>query len=212
MKIIRIAVDLEIPPDRIPKWDTAYIKSTRLVCTHGTSNKEYLVRIYVYPDGKFSVIGWSGKIYGTLIPHLKYLGNSISDAKNILEQLVMAKLKKLYYPAPDDKHAPGKEMSKEDLVGFLDKTISKLIYKDKNIVQEKMHTIPSKSDIKKMDKAINELIYNKKTKKEQEVSDTQEDKKEQEVSDTPEMEIPDSEREYLELLSNKKNSWHVKGV
>ena len=185
MKIIRIAVDLEFPSDKIPTWDTSYFKSERLVCTYGTSNKEYIVRIYVYPDGKFSVIGWSGKIGGTLIPHLKYLGNSIGSAKNIFGTLVTAKLIKVYQQAPDDKRAPGKEMSKEDLVEFLDKKISQLIYKNKPET-----LIPTK--LKDVKKSIPSQI------KTEEVSKMLE----------PEMEVPESEKGYLELLSQKKNNWY----
>jgi len=104
------------PMDRYPNNHTEYIRSTRLtmigINPEGKqSNKEYVLRIYRYTDGKHSLIGWSGAIGGTLSIHPKYFGADKNPAFYIFDEIVafLTGFKKGYKVVADNKRAPGKD-------------------------------------------------------------------------------------------------------
>jgi hypothetical protein len=206
LKIIRIAVDLEFPPGKIPTWTTEYVNSTRLVCTKGTSNKEYIVRVYRYPDGKFAVVGWNGRVGGTLIPHLKYIGDDVGIATSHYGILIGSKLTKGYHEHEDDQRAPGKKStihSLEELMTGIGETKN---IKDIHSLEELITGIGETKNIKEKSKEKNKLVPSSKPFSSLKPVRSPIKPKEKEVFDISEMEVPESEKEYLELLSQKENN------
>jgi len=102
MKIFRIAVaNVTLPADKKPTKDTVYIRSERLVYQYGTSNKEYIVRVYKYPDGMYSTIGFNGRIGGKLTVQPKALTHSLAQATSVMSELMWEKEAKGYERALD---------------------------------------------------------------------------------------------------------------
>ena len=92
MNIFRIAVrNIQLPRDKRPTRDTVYMRSERMANTEGRSNKEYIVRIYRYPDGMYSTIGFSGRIGGSLTMQPKALTRSLQRAMSVMSELLWKK-------------------------------------------------------------------------------------------------------------------------
>lgn len=110
MKIFRIAVaNVTLSTDKKPTKDTVYIRSERLVYQYGTSNKEYIVRVYKYPDGMYSTIGFNGRIGGKLTVQPKALTHSLAQAVSVMSELIWEKEAKGYDKASqvNTNRAPG---------------------------------------------------------------------------------------------------------
>ena len=108
MKIFRIAVaNVILPTDKIPTQNTVYVRSERLIYQHGTSNKEYIVRVYRYPDGMYSTIGFNGKTGGALRIQPKALTRSLTRALSVMSELMLEKEAKGYERTYDTNRVPG---------------------------------------------------------------------------------------------------------
>jgi len=94
MKIIKIAQqNIDLPPDRAINRNTVYTHTYRLtkIVPRQNIDKEYIVRVYRYEDGMYSVVGWNGRRGRTLRPQPKYFGSNHSLANATANILIRNK-------------------------------------------------------------------------------------------------------------------------
>jgi hypothetical protein len=99
-----------LPEGKNPTSETEYVFSERLTCTEGRSNKHYIVRVYRYPDGTYSVVAFNGRIGGSLTKQPKGMFSNEASARRAAEQLIRTKERgrSRYISAPDNMQAPGR--------------------------------------------------------------------------------------------------------
>jgi len=86
-----------VPLEKIPRSDTHYIRSERLIYYNDRgSDKEYVIRVYQYDDGTFATIAFNGRTGGTLQTQPKYYGDSLSVADAIFNSVQEEKINKGY--------------------------------------------------------------------------------------------------------------------
>jgi len=111
MKIFKIAQDIPrnipVPVNKLPNNNTEFIFSERLEYTGGNSSKQYIVRVYSYPDGTFSVFAFNGRIGGGLTRQPKGMYRSEHSAILLANRVINSKIRGGYNRAPDDNQAPG---------------------------------------------------------------------------------------------------------
>jgi hypothetical protein len=105
---VNAQMNVPLPPEKIPTSSTEYIYSWRGTYSEGTSNKQYIVRVYRYPDGTFSVVAYNGRIGKGLAVQPKGLYIDEHTARGIANNIVVEKRGKGYIAAADNMQAPGR--------------------------------------------------------------------------------------------------------
>jgi len=95
------------PADKMPNSMTTYVWSQRVTYSEGSSNKQYIVRIYEYDDGTYGVVAFNGRIGHGLAVQPKGVFGSRVTAEIVAEEIIGSKRAKGYQSSMDNMQAPG---------------------------------------------------------------------------------------------------------
>jgi len=85
--------NVNIPADRNPVRSTKYVRQYNLENRQNSSRKYYIIRVYDYEDGNYSVIAYSGRIGGrTPTTQPKGMYRSLSSAMDVAQSLASIKI------------------------------------------------------------------------------------------------------------------------
>jgi len=97
-----------LPADKMPNSRTTFVWSQRVTYTDGSSNKQYIVRVYEYDDGTYGVVAFNGRIGHGLAVQPKGMFRNRGVAESLAEEVVNSKLAKGYRREGDNMQAPGR--------------------------------------------------------------------------------------------------------